>query len=105
MSARQNAYEILEHLMGGRRTFQEALLRLQDVDSQSFDVLHATFEVLMEHINIDDNLLEALRRMQYVVENIDRASPALLRNNAFKAGNAAGVRLPSGIFGQRSRTR
>lgn len=76
------------------------MMKLQDVDAQSFDVLHATFKTLMEHINIDDNLLEALRRMQYVVENIDRASSALLRNNAFKAGNAAGVKLPSGIFGR-----
>jgi hypothetical protein len=90
--------EFLIQLLGGPEKYLEMLEILSEKDPQSADLVAKVSEKLGQALELDDSLHHALRRLQWISENLKTADAALLRNNAFKAANSAGLPLPHGIF-------
>ena len=72
--------------------------RLSEEDPQTAELYHDAFTKLASMLNLPQGAYEALKRLKDTTERGSRWDVGLIRNNVFKAANALGVRLPSGMF-------
>jgi len=89
--------DILYQLLG-----KEAVIkihrRMVKEDKQSADLFHAVLQKVAEQLDLDSGAEHALSRLQGLVTRGGSWDISLIRNNVFKAANALGIRLPSGMF-------
>jgi len=88
----------LFHMVVPQRDVMKMYSRLEDEDDQSAQLYQEVVGKLVEMLDMDRGAQEALRRIQDVSGRGQRWDIDLLRNNIFKAANAMGIRLPSGMF-------
>jgi len=81
-----------------QRDVMKMYSRLEDEDEQSAQLYQEVVGKLVEMLDMDRGAQEALRRIQDVSGRGQRWDIDLIRNNIFKAANAMGIRLPSGMF-------
>jgi len=90
--------DILWELLGGRRKFFDAYRVIEKEDKQSAELLNATFDKISKELDLSSGAEHALSRLQGIVQYAKKWDISLLRNNVFKAANAVGIKLPSGMF-------
>ena len=88
----------LFHLIVPQRDVMKMYSRLSDEDEQSAELYSETINKLTDLLDLTRGAQEALRRIQDVSDRGQRWDISLLRNNIFKAADAVGIRLPSGMF-------
>lgn len=82
-----------------QRSFYDLYRKMEDSgDEQSTELLREVSHKLMEALKLSDGEEHALERLNGCVLNRNSWKPDLLRNNIFKAANALGMKLPSGMF-------
>jgi len=72
--------------------------RLEKEDDQSADLYQQVVRKLVSVLKLDSGEMEAMRRVLDITTRGQNWDIGLLRNNVFKAANAMGIRLPSGMF-------
>ncbi len=72
--------------------------KLMAEDEQSAELLREVYEKLGAKLQLSSGEMEALGRMRAIVREGQHWRADLLRNNVFKAANALGIHLPSGMF-------
>lgn len=88
----------LFHMVVPQRAVMKMYSRLEDEDDQSAKLYQEVVSKLMDMLDMNRGAQEALRRIQDVSDRGQNWDIALIRNNIFKAANAMGIRLPSGMF-------
>ena len=86
------------HSLVPQRDVMKMYDRLSDEDEQTAALYVETVQKLTKMLDIPRGAQEALRRIQDVSDRGQRWDISLLRNNIFKAADAVGIRLPSGMF-------
>ncbi len=72
--------------------------KLMDEDEQSAELFKDVIDKLGAKLKLGSGEQEALSRVLDIVKRGKSWQIDLLRNNVFKAANALGIRLPSGMF-------
>ena len=93
-------------MLGGQKAVGAAIRHVakSDPSGTNLEVFRQVMEVLESKLELNDNEMQAVKRLQMIVRNRpnpgypDGMWPGLLTNNLFKAANLLGLELPHHMF-------